>query len=269
MAKTLVWKTIPVLGTDGKVIRLDNPLKAYGIEVTQITLGAPVPEAQLEKLLSDKKRLVAERIKTIQEQETTKEQAKTAQLYADIERTKAKQEALKEKELAIIGKQREVEVAEKQKEKEIIEYQKSKELAEIDKAKELAIAQANREIQKANFESAQYEAKAIREKGLAETDILKARYSALIPEVYLAEIQRDIAKIIYPNLQGIEITMPHNLINLGEQKDKLPTNLDVLSSFATIGVMQALEQKAQGVSSPIKPAVEEKQPQPNSEKEGE
>ncbi len=241
---TLVWKTVPVLDENGHVVRLENPLEKYGIEVNQITLDGPVPEQQLQKLLSDKKRLVADRIKAVQEQETAKEQAKTAQLHAEIERTKAKQQALKMKELAVISMQRQVEVAEKQKDKEVIEYKKAKELAEIDKSKELAIAQANLAIQKANFEAAQFEAKAIREKGVAEADVLKAKYKARIPEIYLAEIQKDIAAIIYPNLRGIQVTMPHNVINLGGKTDKLPTNLDVLSSFATIGVMEGLERKA-------------------------
>ncbi|MEN8218063.1 MAG: SPFH domain-containing protein [Pseudomonadota bacterium] len=243
-ATSLVWKTVPVLGPDGKVVRLENPLDTYGIEVTQITLGGPVPEAQLERLLTDKKRLVADRIKAVQEQETAKEQAKTAQLLAEIERTKAKQEALKLKELAVIAKQRDVEVAEKQADKEIIEYEKVKRLAEIEKAKELAMAQAERQIQEANFEAAQFEAKAIREKGVAEAEVLKAKYEARIPDIYMAEIQRDIANIIYPNLKGIQVTMPHNIVNLGDQADKLQTNLDVLSSFATIGVMEGLEKKA-------------------------
>jgi len=226
------------------VKRLANPLDNYGIEVTQITLGGPTPERQLEKLLTDKKRLVADRIKAVQEQETAKEQAKTAQLLAEIERTKAKQLALKRKEQIVIAKQTEVEEAQKQAEKEIIEYQKLKELAAIEKEKELAIAQAEREIQKANFEAAQFEAKAIREKGVAEAEVLKAKYAARIPEIYLAEIQKEIAAIIYPNLKGIRVTMPHNIVNLGKDGDKLQTNLDVLSSFATIGAMQKLEEKA-------------------------
>ena len=73
---------------------------------------------------------------------------------------------------------------------------------------------------------------------------MAARYQALIPEIYIAEMQRDIAKIIYPNLQGIEVRMPHNIVNLGEGAvDALPTNLDILSSFAAISVMQNLEGK--------------------------
>jgi len=250
-AKTLVWKTVPVIDSEGQVIRLENPLNKYGIEVTQITLGGPIPELQLEKLLADKKRLVADRIKAVQEQETAKEQAKTAQLHAEIGRTKAKQEALKRKELAVISKQREVEEAQKQAEKEIIEYEKVKKLAEIEKAKELIIAQAEQEIQEANFKAAQFEAKAIREKGVAEAEVLKAKYKARIPDIYKAEIKRDIANIIYPNLKGIRVTMPHNIVTLSDQANKLQTNLDVLSSFATIGVMEGLEKKvAEATSKP-------------------
>lgn len=256
-SKTLVWKTVPVINAEGKYVRLDNPLERYGIEVTQVTIGDTRPEQQLEKLLSEKKRLVADRIKTVQEQETAKEQAKTAQLKAEIERTKAKQEALKQKELAVIAKQREVEEAEKQADKEIIEQQKLKDLAVIQKAKELEIAQANRDIQSANYEAAKFEAQAIREKGLAEADVTKAKYAALIPEIYAAELQRDIANIIYPNLKGIQVAMPNNVVSLGGKDGQaiLPTNLDVLSSFATIGTMEKLQKQAlESELQPISPA---------------
>ncbi|MDM8569993.1 hypothetical protein QUF50_10905, partial [Thiotrichales bacterium HSG1] len=103
---------------------------------------------------------------------------------------------------------------------------------------------AGRNIQKANFEAAQFEAKAIREKGIAKADVLQAKYKALIPEIYLAEMQKEIAAIIYPNLKGVNVTMPHNIVSLdGTGGNNLQTNLDVLSSFATIGVMDSLEQK--------------------------
>ncbi|MDM8567147.1 SPFH domain-containing protein [Candidatus Halobeggiatoa sp. HSG11] len=258
--KTLVWKTIPVM-KDGELVRLENPLDKYGIELIQVSIGEPREEKQLQTLLAEKKRLVGDRIKAVQAQETAREQAKTAQLRVEIERTEARQLALKDKDLAVIAKQREVEVAMKQQEKEIVEYNKDKELAEIEKSKELAIAQADqkieqaikdkdlivaqagRDIQKANYEAAQFEAKAIREKGIAEAEVLKAKYKALIPEIYLAEMQKEIAAIIYPNLKGINVTMPHNIVSLDGSGAKLQTNLDVLSSFATISVMDKLEQK--------------------------
>ncbi|EDN65749.1 protein conserved in bacteria [Beggiatoa sp. PS] len=88
------------------------------------------------------------------------------------------------------------------------------------------------------------EAKVIEKKGFAKAKVLKAKYEALIPEIYLAELKKDIAQIMYPNLKGITVTMPHNIVNLGDKNDTLQTNLDVLSSFATIGVMDGLEKRA-------------------------
>jgi hypothetical protein len=39
--------------------------------------------------------------------------------------------------------------------------------------------------------------------------------------------------------------MPHNLVNLGDQNNTpLQTNLDVLSSFATLKVMEGFESQA-------------------------
>merc|ERR1719231_388000 len=87
-SKQLVWKTVPLYDDQGVIKRSENPLQQYGIEVTQVLIGDPKPEDQLEKLLMDKKRLVAERIKTVQEQETSKAQAKTEQLKKEIQRTK-------------------------------------------------------------------------------------------------------------------------------------------------------------------------------------
>ena len=191
--KKLVWKTIPLKDHNGNFIRLENPLEAYGIEATQFTMGRPIPEKQLQNLLTDKKELVAARIKTVQEQETAKEQAKTEQLKADIERTKAK-------ELAVIAMQQKVEEAQRQAEKEKVEYRKQKDLAVIQKQKELEIAQANRDIQKANFEAAQFEAKAIKEKGLAEAAVIKATYDAYDPVLYSAELEKDVAMQLYRNL---------------------------------------------------------------------
>ena len=191
--KKLVWKTIPLKDHNGNFIRLENPLEAYGIEATQFTMGRPIPEKQLQSLLTDKKELVAARIKTVQEQETAKEQAKTEQLKADIERTKAK-------ELAVIAMQQKVEEAQRQAEKEKVEYRKQKDLAVIQKQKELEIAQANRDIQKANFEAAQFEAKAIKEKGLAEAAVIKATYDAYDPVLYSAELEKDVAMQLYRNL---------------------------------------------------------------------
>ncbi len=241
--KQLVWKTVPILDENGLVQRQINPLDQYGIQVTQVTVGDPKPEPQLEALLADKKRLVAERIKAIQEQETAKAQAKTEQLKKEIERTRAVQDAQRAKELAVIAQQKEVEVAKQIAERERVEQEKLKNLAVIQKQKELEIAEANRNIQKANAEAAKFEAQAILEKGRAEAEVLAARYAALGAHqaVYLAEINRDIAGLLYPNLRDFRIQMPQNYVSTGtEGQQRLLTNLDVLSAFAALGVMNQL-----------------------------
>jgi len=304
-----VWKTVPILGHDGKRIHQRNPLDDYGIEVIQVTLGVPVPEQALENLLAEKKRLEVDKIEKtrefflvleeqkiqlakkekesallqkqfdiVQDELKIKQATKEGELAIAVAIAKAKKDedlalalattkaqkeeelivaqeeekiqlATKDKELAIVKKEQEIQLAKKgedlavaQKQLEIIQAEMS--IKKAQKEEELIIAQANLEIEKANLEAARFEAKAIREKGIAEADILKARYAARVPEIYMAEIQKEIAAIIYPNLKGIPITMPHNLINLGDKENKLQTNLDVLSSFATLGVMESLEKKA-------------------------
>jgi len=239
-SRQLVWKTVPIKGANGKPIRLSNPLDQYGIKVTQVTVGDPVPERQLSKLLTDKKTLVAERIKTIQEQETAKAQAKTAQLKKEIERTRAVQDAQRHKELAVISQQKEVAVAQQIALKAIVIQQKKKDVAVIQKKKELEIAQANLEIQKANAQAAKFEAIAIREKGNAEADVTMAKYKALGANkaIYLAEVNRDIANVLYRNLKDFKIEMPKNYITHGgNNSNALKSNLDVLTAFGALGIM--------------------------------
>ncbi|BDU35772.1 putative ATPase [Vibrio nigripulchritudo SFn27] len=239
----LVWKTVPVRDANGQPIRQDNPLQQYGIQVTQVTIGDPQPETQLDQLLADKKRLVADRIRAIQEQETSKAQAETEQLRKEIQRTREVQDAQRQKELAIISQQKEVEIARQIAEREIVEVEKKKRLAEVEKEKELAIAEANLAIQKANSLSAEFEAKAILEKGNAEAQILKAKYAALGAnrEVYLAELNRDVANVLYNNLQNFQVEMPQNYIG-GSNESGLTSNLDVITAFGALGVMDKAQQ---------------------------
>jgi len=240
----LVWKTVPLTDEQGHLQRAENPLAQYGIDVTQVLIGDPRPEENLDRLLMDKKRLVAERIKTVQEQETSKAQARTEQLKKEIQRTKEVQDAQRQKELIVIGNQREVEVAKQIAERETIEQKKLQNLAVIQKDKELAIAKAEKEIQKANSESAHFAAQAIAAKGKAEADVLRAHYQAKAQnkEIYLAETQRDIAQTMYSNLKDMKIEMPQNVIvGAGDGKGgagKLPSNLDVITGFSALGVME-------------------------------
>merc|ERR550514_696998 len=112
------------------------------------------------------------------------------------------------------------------------------------KEKELAVARAELNIQKANADAAQYAATAIAAKGKAEADVLKAHYQAKAQnkEIFLAETQRDIAQTLYANLKDMKIEMPQNVIvGAGDGKGgagKLPSNLDVITGFSALGVME-------------------------------
>lgn len=241
-SKQLVWKTVPLIDEHGQLQRAENPLQQYGIDVTQVLIGDPRPEDNLDRLLMDKKRLVAERIKTVQEQETSKAQARTEQLKKEIQRTKEVQDAQRQKELVVIANQREVEVAKQIAERETIEQRKMQDLAVIQKEKELAVAKAELDIQKANSQAAKFEAEAIAAKGKAEADVLAAMYKAKAQnkEIYLAETQRDIAKHMYAHLEGFKVEMPQNVIVSGGDGNgagRLPSNLDVITSFSALGLM--------------------------------
>ena len=240
--RQLVWKTVPVLSKSGEPIRQNNPFSSYGIEVTQLTYTGALPEELLEKLLTDKKTLVAQRIKTIQEQETAKAEADTEQLKKEIERTRAVQDANRQKELAVIAESQQVEVARQQATKETVVADKEKSLAVIQKQKELEIAQADLSIQQAKAASAIEQAKATREIGLAEAAVTQAKYAALgsNKDIYLAEVQRDVSLSLYSNLANFKVEMPTNMISgVGQSM----TNLDVLSSYATLGTMDLLKKQ--------------------------
>ena len=86
-----VWKAIPLVDRSGKVRRTKNPLEQYGVQVTQINLAEPLPEALLSKLLDTKKRLVAQKIASIQEQENAKTNIETAKLKGEAARVVAEQ----------------------------------------------------------------------------------------------------------------------------------------------------------------------------------
>ena len=231
-----------------EAVQLQNKIKELAIvkEEKKIQL------ANIEKL---KAMELAEKNKEL----ALVEQDKIIQL-AKIEQQKATELAIKKMELAIVKEKENIEIAEEvkklalvkanekvslaQKMEELVITKAEKEIQLAKKDEELAVAKQEQEIQQARFESSLHEAKAILAKGQAEADVLKAKYAARIPEIYRAEIQKEIVAIIYANLKDIDVQMPHNMINLGESGRNLQTNLDVLSSFATLNVMEELEQKA-------------------------
>jgi hypothetical protein len=158
------------------------------------------------------------------------------------------QDAQRQKELVVISSQREVEVAKQIAERETIEQRKLQDLAVIQKDKELSISRAELGIQKANAEAATYAAQAIAAKGKAEADVLAAQYRAKAQnkEIFLAETQRDIAQTMYSNLKDFRIEMPQNVIvgagdgHGGQGAGKLPSNLDVITGFSALGLMEKM-----------------------------
>ncbi|BES72253.1 SPFH domain-containing protein [Marinobacter nanhaiticus D15-8W] len=234
----LVWKNIILQDNSGQAMRLANPLDSYGIQVRQVTIGRPIPEKRLDELLVKKKDLVAKRITAIQAQETARAEAKTAQLEKEIEKARAIQDAQRAKELAIISKQKEVEMERQQAELERVRKEKEQAVAVLEKETQLEIATAERDIQKANAEAATYAAKAIREKGLAEAEVAKAHLLAkqAAKDIYMAEIQRDIAGVMYPALKETQIKMPEYYVGDGSA-----TPVSSLDVFTSLGAMDHLK----------------------------
>jgi hypothetical protein len=203
----------------------------------ELALVEEMKKIQLANVEKEKKIQLAKKEK---EFSIIKEEQKIQ--VAHVEKDKQVQLAKQTKELALVQEEQKIELAQKAKDLTVVEAEKKIQLAQ--KGEELAIALEEEKIQQAKFESAQFEAKIFREKGIAEADVLKAKYAARTTEMYIAEIKKEIAAIIYPNLKGVNVTMPRNIVHLGEQDKTLQTNIDVLSSFATIGVMEGLEKKA-------------------------
>ena len=211
-----------------KQTRLATILKEESIQFAKIKRNVKIQLADIENAEIIERAKKAEELALVEDEKKIQlantEKAEKVQL-ANIERDKKVKRAQQAVQLTLIQDSQKVQAAEK--------------------AKELFIAEAELKIQEVHLKKSQIEAKAILEKGNAKADILKAEYLARIPEIYHAEIKKEIAEIIYSNLKGINVTMPHNVVNLGESGgNSLQTNLDVLSSFATIKVMEGMEKKA-------------------------
>merc|ERR1711976_716983 len=103
----------------------------------------------------------------------------------------------------------------------------------------MGIARANLEINQANALAAKAEAEAIMAKGTAEAAVLDKKYSALNKnrDIYLAEVQRDVAQGLYTNLKDFKISMPENYIQ-GDSAGRMTSNLDVITGLAALGTMK-------------------------------
>jgi len=238
-----VWKNVIQRGTDGQPLRLEDPLAEYGIVATQVTLGKPEPSSRLNTLLENKRTLVADRIAAVEQLATAEAQAQAVQQKEEIEKRRQIQVAQREKELAVIDQQRQVAVAREEAKKQEVERQRDKRLAEIEKQKELAVAEADRDIQAAAAQAAKFEAEAIRQKGLAEAEVEQAKLAAkqAAKDIYMAELQRDIARVMYPALKDVTIDMP-DFVNIGSGTDGAPA-LNSVEAFIDLGIMEQIEKR--------------------------
>ncbi len=227
-------------------IQLADIAKKKAIQLANTQKDVEIKLAHIERDEKIKRAQKAEELALLKEEEAIQ--------LANIEKDKKIKLAMKAKELTLVKEEEKLQLANifsatkikrAQKAEELILIQDLHKVQAAEKAKELFIAEAKLKIQEAHLKNVQLEAKAILEMGNAKADILKAEYLARIPEIYHAEIKKEIAEIIYSNLKGINVTMPHNIVNFGESgSNSLQTNLDVLSSFATIKVMEEMEKKA-------------------------
>lgn len=240
-----VWKNVIQTTADGNPRRLESPLSEYGIVATQSTIGKPEPSPRLNTLLENKRELVATRIAAVEQLQTAEAQAAAVQQEEEIEKRRQIQVAQRQKELAVIAQQQEVAVAREVAKRQEVERERDKRLAEIEKQRELAIAEADRDIQKAAAAAAKFQAEALLEVGLAEAQVEKAKLEAkqAASDIYMAEIQRDIAQVMYPALKGVTIDMP-DFYNAGASGGAEMNSLEV---FTTLGAVEKLQKQAESV----------------------
>jgi hypothetical protein len=239
--KRLVWKNVVIMNPEtGMPMRISNPLSEYGITISQVLIPAkPQPDAKLDLLLDGKRDRVGQKITALQEIETNQAKAQAATQEREIEKQKAIQNAQRTKELAIIAEQQRVEVERQNAIRELVQKNKEKDVAVVQKRKELEVAQANREIQEANAIAAKFEAAAIKEKGLAEAEVDKAKLAAKqsAADIYLAELHRDIANVMYPSLKDVTIQMPQMYVTGAGDGGRMNT-LDLFATLATQDLMK-------------------------------
>ena len=76
------------------------------------------------------------------------------------------------------------------------------------------------------------------------------RAKARNKDVYIAEVQRDIAKTVYGNLKDFKIEMPHNYIGGGSASGSLTSNLDIITGLSALGLADNASKKS-GLLNPV------------------
>lgn len=215
---------------NGEPLRSPLAISGLGITLAQVTIDDFKPDLKLREFIERKQNQIAARQDIIEKQENARQGSILSEATGEKDRVEAKQAQLKEKEIEIIKAQKKVELEQKEAELQVVKKQKDLDVAEMEK-----------KIQKAKAESTIYQAKAIRAQGLAEAEVIKAKYDAYDRTLYSMEIQRDTMLGVTKNLQGITVKLPHISFQGGASGGAPLNSVDTVMN--TIG-MQKLEELA-------------------------
>lgn len=210
-----------VVHEDDKGLALRNPtsISAYGVTLVpnSIQIIKATPVGRLVTYIDNKQKNIALQIEQEETQKLQRQKAKTAQLKGATDLVTRTNQLNIEKAEAVIAAEKRNEEAALQAEKELIEANKVKDLAVVDKARELEISTANLGIQEANYKSTKFEAQAIKEKGLAEAQVAKAKLGAknANKEIYLAELDVEKTRLMADALPKMQITGPSVVMGAG------------------------------------------------------
>jgi regulator of protease activity HflC (stomatin/prohibitin superfamily) len=202
--------------------RIPLAITELGIKLAQVTIDDFKPDPKLREFINRKQTQIATRQTIIEKQENARQGSILAEANGEMERIKAKQEQLKDKDIAVILADKKVELERKDAEKQVVQKQK-----------DLDIALMEKKIQKAKSESAIFKAKAIEAQGLAEAKVKKAMYLAVRKDSLTLETNKAIAKYKYSALPNVKITMPTTVMTGGGEGGSLQelTNLHIIDKI--------------------------------------
>ncbi len=214
--------------------RIPLAISELGIKLAQVTIDDFKPDPKLREFIDRKQTQIATRQTIIEKQENARQGSILAEANGEMERITAKQEQLKDKDVAVILADKKVELEVKEAEKQVVQKQK-----------DLDIALMEKKIQKAKSESAIYQAKAIEATGLAQANVKKAMYKAVRKEILILEVQKVTQVAKYAALKESSITLPKTVIMGGGNGAGADTSLANLTDLAIMGKIDSMDQAVQ------------------------
>ena len=138
-----------------------------------------------------------------------------------------------EKDAALVTGDKKIELGKQQATMEIIQKKKEADLAIIEKSTQLKMSTDNKGIQKANYEAAVYEAKAVKEMGFATAAVTKAKYAAINPTILAKEVERSLGLAKWKALPNVQVKLPTTIMSGGGASGNLDayTNLHIMDKI--------------------------------------